>query len=144
MRDIWGGNQEEGFIRIRSASWYDRLKFRKSDFRGDMTERKSYYKTRLRGRGQITIPPEIRKKLKVSEGDDVLFFVNEQGQIVIDQVQIIDPEQAWFWTERWQKAEMESRRDYLNGDFFEFDDAESAIRFLNELDKEEAKRNAEN
>ena len=74
----------------------------------------------------------------------MLFFVHEQGQIVIDQVQIIDPEQAWFWTERWQKAEMESRRDYLNGDFFEFDDAESAIRFLNELDKEEAKRNAEN
>ncbi len=97
-----------------------------------MTEPKPYYKTRLRGRGQITIPPEIRKRLKVSEGDDVLFYVNEQGQIVIDQVQIIDPEQAWFWTERWQKAEMESRRDYLNGDYLEFDNAEDAIKHLNE------------
>ena len=109
-----------------------------------MSETKSFYKTRLRGRGQITLPPEIRKKLNVSEGDDVLFFVNEKNQIVIDQARIIDPEQAWFWTERWQKAEMESRQDYLNGDFVEFDDVESAIRFLDELDEEEAKRNAEN
>lgn len=107
-----------------------------------MSETKSFYKTRLRGRGQITLPPEIRKKLKVGEGDDVLFFINEKGQIVIDQVRIIDPEQAWFWTERWQKAEMESRQDYLNGDFVEFEDMESAISYLNELDKEEAQRNA--
>lgn len=97
-----------------------------------MTEPKSYYKTRLRGRGQITLPPEIRKKLKVGEGDDVLFYVNAQGQVVIDQVRIIDPEQAWFWTERWQKVEMESRQDYLNGDYLEFDNADDAIKHLNE------------
>ncbi len=97
-----------------------------------MSETKSFYKTRLRGRGQITLPPEIRKKLNVSEGDDVLFFVNEKNQIVIDQARIIDPEQAWFWTERWQKAEMESRQDYLNGDFVEFENADDAIKYLNE------------
>lgn len=97
-----------------------------------MAETKSYYKTRLRGRGQITLPPEIRKKLKVGEGDDVLFYVNAQGQVVIDQVRVIDPEQAWFWTERWQKAEMESRQDYFNGDYLEFDNADDAIKHLNE------------
>ena len=108
-----------------------------------MNETKSFLKTRLRGRGQITLPPEIRARLNVQEGDDVLFNINEQGQIVLSQAQVIDPTQAWFWTERWQKAEMESRQDYLNGNFFEFDNAESAIRYLNEFDKkEEAKRNA--
>ena len=109
-----------------------------------MSEKKPYYKTRLRGRGQITLPPEIRKKLKVGEGDDVLFYVNEQGQVVVDQVHIIDPEQAWFWTEKWQKATQESIRDYENGDYVEFDDIESAIRYLDELDEQEAKNHAEN
>ena len=97
-----------------------------------MTERKPFYKTRLRGRGQITLPPEIRKRLKVGEGDDVLFFVNEKGQVVIDQVHIIDPEQAWFWTERWQKATRESIEDFEKGDFVEFGDMEEAIKYLNE------------
>ena len=79
-----------------------------------MSETKSYYKTRLRGRGQITLPPEIRARLKVSEGDDVLFRVNEQGQIIVEQIRVIDPEQAWFWTERWQKAERDRKSTRLN------------------------------
>jgi AbrB family looped-hinge helix DNA binding protein len=108
-----------------------------------MSETRPFFKSRLRGRGQITLPTEIRARLNVQEGDDVLFYVNEQGQIVITQAQIIDPTQAWFWTERWQKAEMESRQDYLSGNFVEFGNMESAIRHLNELDKEEAKSNAE-
>jgi len=97
-----------------------------------MKEAKSFYKTRLRGRGQITLPPEIRKKLKVGEGDDVLFFVNEKGQIVIDQVRIIDPEQAWFWSERWQKAIKESMGDLENGNFVEFEDMDKAVKYLHE------------
>ena len=97
-----------------------------------MSEAKSFYKTRLRGRGQITLPPEIRKKLKVGEGDDVLFFVNEKGQIVIDQVRIIDPEQAWFWSERWQKATKESMDDFENGNFVEFEDMDKAIKYLHD------------
>ena len=97
-----------------------------------MNETKSFFKTRLRARGQITLPPEIRARLKVQEGDDVLFYVNEQGQVVITQAQVIDPTQAWFWTERWQKAEMESRQDYLKGDFVEFENADDAIKYLNE------------
>jgi bifunctional DNA-binding transcriptional regulator/antitoxin component of YhaV-PrlF toxin-antitoxin module len=107
-----------------------------------MSEKKPYYKTRLRGRGQITLPPEIRKKLKVGEGDDVLFYVNAQGQVVVDQVHIIDPEQAWFWTEKWQKAEAESQQDADNGEYFEFENMTAAIRFLDELDAEEMKRHA--
>jgi AbrB family looped-hinge helix DNA binding protein len=109
-----------------------------------VSEQKSFYKTRLRGRGQITLPPEIRKKLQINEGDDVLFYVSETGQVIVEQAQTIDPEQAWFWTEKWQQAERESRRDYENGEYFEFDSAAEAIRFLDELDQENAKRNAKN
>lgn len=34
-------------------------------------------------RGQITLPLEIRKKLKVGEGDKVVFF-EENGRIVVE------------------------------------------------------------
>lgn len=97
-----------------------------------MNETKSFFKTRLRGRGQITLPPEIRARLNIHEGDDVVFYINENGQVVITQAQMIDPAQAWFWTERWQKAEMESRQDYLNGNFVEFENADDAIKYMNE------------
>jgi AbrB family looped-hinge helix DNA binding protein len=108
-----------------------------------MSEERPYYKTRLRGRGQITLPPEIRERLQIKEGDDLLFFVNAEGQIVLEQAQVIDPEQSWFWTKKWQQAERESRANYENGEYFEFDNATDAIRFLDQLDEEEAKRNAE-
>jgi bifunctional DNA-binding transcriptional regulator/antitoxin component of YhaV-PrlF toxin-antitoxin module len=102
-----------------------------------MSEKKPYYKTRLRGRGQITLPPEIRKKLKVGEGDDVLFYVNQQGQVVVDQVHIIDPEQAWFWTERWQNFEREVDEDIAAGRVYSFEDVDEAIAFLDALDEDE-------
>jgi AbrB family looped-hinge helix DNA binding protein len=108
-----------------------------------MSEQKPYYKTRLRGRGQITLPPEIRERLRISEGDEVVFFVNESGQIVVEQAQVLDPEQAWFWTQKWQRAERESRADFEKGEYFEFNNAAEAIRFLDELDEEDAKRHAE-
>ena len=106
-----------------------------------MSEHKSFYKTRLRGRGQITLPPEIREQLQIKEGDDVLFFVNEDGQVIVEQAQVVDPEQSWFWTKKWQQAERESRADYEKGEYFEFDNTTEAVRFLNQLDEE--KRNAE-
>ena len=34
--------------------------------------------------GQITVPVEIRRALKLKEGDKVLFFQRENGEIVID------------------------------------------------------------
>jgi len=34
-------------------------------------------------RGQLTLPVEIRKKLKVKEGDKVIFF-EEQGRIIVE------------------------------------------------------------
>jgi len=33
--------------------------------------------------GQITVPIEIRRKLKLKEGDKVLFIEREDGQIII-------------------------------------------------------------
>lgn len=34
--------------------------------------------------GQVTVPIEIRRRLKLKEGDKILFFERENGEIVID------------------------------------------------------------
>ena len=73
---------------------------------------KTFYKTRLRPKGQITVPPEIRSLLEVGEGDDLLFSTDENGRVLISRAQVIPPDQAWFWTERWQQMEREAEADH--------------------------------
>jgi AbrB family looped-hinge helix DNA binding protein len=95
-----------------------------------MTENRPYYKTRLRARGQITLPPEIRDRLGIRDGDDVAFYVAGSGQIVVEPVRTIDPEQAWFWTERWQKMEREVQADIDAGRVYTYASMEEAIAAL--------------
>ncbi len=95
-------------------------------------EENPIYKTRLRAKGQVTVPRQVRERLGLNEGDDLLFYVNEQGQIVVDAAQIVPPDQAWFWTERWQKMEREAQADIEAGRVVEFDELEEAIAALDE------------
>jgi mRNA-degrading endonuclease YafQ of YafQ-DinJ toxin-antitoxin module len=47
---------------------------------------------------------------------------------VAAKVGIIDKDQAWYWTEEWQKGEREAKREIANGDTIgPFDNAEDAI-----------------
>lgn len=101
---------------------------------------KTYYKTRLRQKGQITVPPEIRSLLGVGEGDDLVFSTDENGRVVISRAQVIPPEQAWFWSERWQKMEREAEADLASGRVTEYADLSSA---LNDLDTKAKDSNAE-
>lgn len=39
---------------------------------------------KISSNGQITVPAEIRRLLKLKEGDKVLFIQRENGEIVID------------------------------------------------------------
>jgi antitoxin PrlF len=96
---------------------------------------KPFYKTRLRPKGQITVPPEIRTLLGVGEGDDLLFSTDENGRVVISRAQVIPPEQAWFWSEHWQKLEREAEADIANGRLTEPADLSSALNSLDALAK---------
>lgn len=53
---------------------------------------------------QITIPADIRKKLRIHVGS-LLSFCLEKGAIVVRPQALIDENQAWFWSEEWQEAE---------------------------------------
>ncbi|HLE15423.1 MAG TPA: AbrB/MazE/SpoVT family DNA-binding domain-containing protein [Anaerolineales bacterium] len=74
-----------------------------------------YYKTRLRAKGQVTLPSEVRQLLDADEGDDLVFRQNEKGQVVVELARIIPPDQAWFWSERWQEMEREAQADIEAG-----------------------------
>jgi AbrB family looped-hinge helix DNA binding protein len=94
---------------------------------------KTIYKTRLRKKGQITVPQEIRSLLGAEEGDDLLFYTDEKGRVVISRAQIIDPEQAWFWSDRWQRLEQEAQADLKSGRVMEFSNASEALAALDRI-----------
>jgi antitoxin PrlF len=41
---------------------------------------------KITSKGQITLPKEIRDHLKVESGDNVVFFLNNRGEMVVDGV----------------------------------------------------------
>ena len=101
---------------------------------------KTFYKTRLRTKGQITVPQEIRQMLNAEEGDDLLFSVDENGRIMMSRAQIIPPDQAWFWSERWQRMEKAAQADLEAGAVVEYmnvDDALAALDLIEATDDAE-------
>jgi AbrB family looped-hinge helix DNA binding protein len=70
-----------------------------------------FYKTRLRAKGQVTLPAEVRELLSLNEGDDLLIRVNEVGKIEIHPAITVPSEQAYFWSKRWQELELAAQAD---------------------------------
>ena len=94
----------------------------------------TYYKSRLRQKGQITVPPEIRELLGAGEGDDLLFSTDEQSRVIVSRAQIIDPDQTWFWSDRWQRMEREAQSDLDAGRVSEFANLEDALFALDHVE----------
>jgi len=91
---------------------------------------RQFLKSRLRVKGQVTIPVEIRNILGAEEGDELVFMADENGRVTIERVQIIPPEQAWFWSERWQRLEKEVQQDFETNKTHLFESFEQAKKFL--------------
>lgn len=70
--------------------------------------------TVVRGKGQITIPSEIRKAARLEEGDPVEVEIVEGG-ILLRPCKLIDATQAWFWQPEWQAREREAAADLAAG-----------------------------
>ena len=103
-------------------------------------DRGEYVKARLRARGQVTLPPEVREFLNVEDGDDLVFRIDENGKVVVDRVQIIPPDQAWFWTERWQQLEQQAQADIDAGHVRRYATVDEALADL-ERDEDAGDRN---
>jgi len=69
---------------------------------------------RIRPKGQITLPDSIRRQVHLEEGDYLEVAV-EEGAIVMRPKKLIDADQAWFWTDAWQRGEREASDDIAAG-----------------------------
>ncbi len=85
--------------------------------------------TTLRERGQITIPSEVRDAAHVEAGA-VLECHVEDGRIVMTPKILVDADQAWFWTERWQAMERDADADFAAGRSASFATVEALLHDL--------------
>lgn len=85
---------------------------------------------RVRAKGQVTIPREIRERAHLEEGDPVEIEMVPEG-ILLKPQKVIDATQAWFWTPGWQAGEREASLDIAEGRVEVF---QSDADFLNSLD----------
>jgi bifunctional DNA-binding transcriptional regulator/antitoxin component of YhaV-PrlF toxin-antitoxin module len=84
---------------------------------------------RVDRRGTVNLPVGVRR------GVDLVEVVRrEDGVIELRPRFVVDPAQAWFWSDRWQAMEREAGDDIAAGRVERFEDVES---FLAELDEEE-------
>jgi antitoxin PrlF len=71
-------------------------------------------RTKIRDRGQLTLPRQIREEAHLSEGDPVEVELVPEG-ILLRPQKVIDSTQAWFWTPKWQEGEARASADLAAG-----------------------------
>lgn len=60
------------------------------------------------GGGGIALPPERRRRLHLDDpGAQVEITERQDGVLELRPVPPVPADQAWFWTERWQRRERE-------------------------------------
>lgn len=69
---------------------------------------------RIGPKHQITITKDIFEALDLNVGDFLDAHL-EDGTIVLVPQKLIPKDQAWFWTEEWQKGEKEADEDIKAG-----------------------------
>jgi AbrB family looped-hinge helix DNA binding protein len=88
----------------------------------------------VRKKAQVTLPQSVRRALNIEEGDFLDVKVKD-GEIVLRVKKLVDKEQAWFWTKRWQEGEREAEEDIRAGRIHSFESAKEAIAFLRKRSK---------
>ena len=83
----------------------------------------------VRKKAQVTLPSSVRQSLNIEEGDFLDVRVKD-GEIVLRVKKLVDKEQAWFWTKRWQEGERKADEDIRAGRVHSFKNAEEAVTFL--------------
>lgn len=84
----------------------------------------------LRKKNQITLPPEIRDALHLSEGDEVEFRVGADGEVTLRGMTVIPTDQRWFWSEEWQAGEREASAEIAAGGLPVYDDMSALLADL--------------
>lgn len=86
--------------------------------------------TRVRAKGQVTIPREIRELAHLEEGDPIEVEMVPEG-ILLKPQKVVDATQSWFWAPSWQAGERDASADIAAGRVETF---ETDAEFLDSLD----------
>ena len=91
--------------------------------------------SKVRAKGQITIPTEIREAARIAEGTVVAFELTSEGVLMRPKV-MVDAEDAWFWTRGWQEGEREASAQLAAGEGETYDSDEELLAALDAADAE--------
>ena len=86
--------------------------------------------TKITRQFQVTIPSRIRKLAHLHEGDRISFEISESGEIVVKPIYVVPRDQAYYWTEKWQKGIRASEEALERGEFKVFDNISAAKRSI--------------
>ena len=56
-------------------------------------------RAKVRAKAQLTLPEEIRRVLRVGEGDEVEFAVHEDGTVTMRGYVSVPTDQVWFFSQ---------------------------------------------
>jgi AbrB family looped-hinge helix DNA binding protein len=79
--------------------------------------------------GQITLPSTVRKSLGIEEGDLIEIEVVDEKAVLVPK-RLVDKNQAYFWTKKWQEGEKAADEDIKAGRVKSFNSAEELIKDL--------------
>jgi hypothetical protein len=79
----------------------------------------------LSSRGTLTLPKAVRTGTSLYE-----VRARENGTIELIPQTAVDGDQAWFWSERWQRMEREAQADIDTGKVRRYKNAAALIKDL--------------
>jgi bifunctional DNA-binding transcriptional regulator/antitoxin component of YhaV-PrlF toxin-antitoxin module len=70
----------------------------------------------IQGRGTIALPADLRRRRGLDQPGALLRLVErDDGVIELHPMTAVPADQAWFWSERWQRMEREADGDISDG-----------------------------
>ena len=85
---------------------------------------------RVKKNFQVTIPPTLRKILKIAVGD-YLEVEKQDCELILKPVKLVHPDQAYFFTKEWQEGEARADEAIAKGEVLgPFDDHKKCLKAL--------------
>jgi AbrB family looped-hinge helix DNA binding protein len=84
----------------------------------------------VQSRGLIALPATIRRNLGLDQPGAQVEVIEREGEVVLRPYLPVPADQAWFWTERWQRMEREADEAVSAGRVTVVDGAEAMLADL--------------
>ena len=86
---------------------------------------------KISSKRQVSIPKKVMDALRLNPGDEVDFEIHGETAVMLPIKTVRVPrDQAWFWTEEWQKKEREADEDLSQGRYRDFESIEGFMKEL--------------